>query len=230
MEFKGFPIPPVLRRLAGEMKHESFDDETVAHRLRGDIPAKLLERIDALQITARQRLGDFLASYTPGQESRNSRGWSRVRDYKRPGTGLQIMRDPIAPDSIVVKHIFITDVDTEEEHQHERPFFYWVATEKDDQHGVPFVYYADPELQDDQATRWTVKPFSTKFTSRADATRFAEMSFFCHSPNPQTGDNTRTEFEVWKQGKALGEKKREQTPSTRRVAGLVLNPDPIPIR
>lgn len=224
MEFEGLPITPGVRN-------------TIANAIRTEIPhpfqkqvrvalTDFLATVDKLQITASRKFKDFLANYQPGTENQ-TQGWSMIRHYAGIESGLNLF-DPIAPDSMVVRHGYSRDINTGEEHQ-DYTYYYWISTEKY-KHGLPLVYVMEYKWKDgivDGELVGEVEPIFIRVKSPKDAQETAQRMFFNHTPLAEFQFN-RTEIEIWKQGKSL---KAGKTNKVRRsqTQPLIQNPIPNPI-
>ena len=221
MEFKGIDVPPDIRGRAIDLER-GFDDVTGKRkRISTEIPAAILRRIDRLQKTAERRLLDFRANYWQGNKSpRPSKGWALIKKYENPGTAFLFVEDKIAPDSVVVSHLYRTNDQGEEVHWDDR--IWWVSPEKDPRNQLPFIYslrITEDSLRITEDEDVQVKPFPWNIQDR-EKTEMMAQNFFACQPCDEFGQipGLRYEYEIWKQGKSMPQRskravKRRPVPS-----------------
>lgn len=222
IDVEGLTIPSRMRRIVGEIKMLPVGEERYDPKLRRlvDIPARVLEKIDRLQKIAEARLADFLSVYTQSTDSKNSRGWGKIREYKTPGTEFMYYADPIGPDTVVVKKIFRIGQSMGEEKQPDYRY-YWVSSEKDDKYHIPFVYIGHLWQKGD-GYELKVKPLFMKQRTRGSAVKRSGQLFYCNTNLKAT----RLEFEIWKQGRPLAQKSTDRS-NVRRAPSVGMQPVPV---
>jgi len=217
----GIPIPDTLRGWAAG-KAVGFDrrPRNVLER-KTNRPYEVLSRIDRLQKVARRKLVNFYTA--EGQSGKatkdNIAGWSKIRQYKAPGTGFHYADDPIAKNTILVKREFISDRESE---THTNTYYYWISDRNEPRTGLPFVYVGSV---DKNGLRVSLFKHDTDFPEKAR--KMASEMFSCVPYVSQLGERSvRFEIDVWKEGKSITEqqiaKPKPETGQTR------LNPIPVP--
>lgn len=216
MEFEGIPLPASVRNTLGRLQESGFDAKTGKQNKIAELSAVILKHLDKLQKTAELKLKEFIPIHFQNKESEkpNSHGWSLIRKYSVPETGLLHASDPIASDSIVVKRVIMKVASGNE--IVDSTNYYWISQEKDN-HNIPLVYRAEiSESEKDKLEIKAMPLFAANFENLFTCAGYSEDSPW------------RTEVDVWKQGKSLGEKQSSHVARQHSSPSLVLQPVPLP--
>lgn len=219
---KGFDYPNSIKYLA-QGKQKRFDDIT-GQPIREKWYRKLIRETDTTFIHARQVLENFNQGYfgaNPDAKTQQNKGWSLIRTYDNPDTGFSL-RDPIAPDSIVVMRLHEIDDNGKPLESFSTTIVFYISNRKG-KHGEPLIFYLTNS--DNGSNKQRVICENIDMEVHGMSFDYVLNLFNCALPSGN--DVFQQEITVWKQGKPSKEKVRQQSKYSNPIRNLTPAPQPI---
>lgn len=188
--FDELPVnyPPKIREAVGRRTKEKFAGGKVVSP---GLVDHLILKTDAEYIKARGVVKTFKESRVLEDKGVTVCGeYTKVREYRRAGTGLVVSEDGLAPGAVVITRRFV-DNQTEPHSVN----VYWISDSGKDENGKPLVFVATSKSGVEVPDIYSV--------ARVNPAGIDKV-FMCDQPAPE-GKSERKEIDLWV--KNAGEKK-----------------------
>lgn len=192
---EGIDYPDSIKKIADTAI--SFNELTGEPKT--NIAGELIALTDREYIKARNTLITFAGVYIKDEEEKaQSQGWSKIRSLNQAHQAFDPTIEPIAPNSIVVKHEYRTNEQGEESFW--ATHFYFVAEKKDKKLDLPMIFSLRIPTEDTTLKKSQLVHQILNSESEKERIQKTKSAFACVD---EMIPNSRFEVEVWKEGKSL---------------------------